>query len=127
AAAAALRRLLGVSGSAPEALAALRTLAGEWPGIAAAVARLDRRLSLIAKAGVPLDGIDFDASHGRGTMEYYDGMTFSFLAPDREGWPAVASGGRYDLLTAELGRGAAIPAVGGVIRPGLVAELEAGC
>ena len=39
-------------------------------------------------------------------------------------WPPVASGGRYDALTAVLGQGAAIPAVGGIIRPGLVAELE---
>ncbi|MRX49108.1 ATP phosphoribosyltransferase regulatory subunit [Paracoccus sp. S-4012] len=125
-AAEALRRLLAVAGPAPAALTDLRRLAGDWPGIAEAVERLARRLSLIAGAGVPLDVIGFDASHGRGTMEYYDGMTFSFLAPGRADWPPVASGGRYDLLTAELGRGAAIPAVGGIIRPGLVAELEAG-
>jgi hypothetical protein len=31
---------------------------------------------------------------------------------------AVASGGRYDALTAVLGRGRSIPAVGGMIRPG---------
>jgi ATP phosphoribosyltransferase regulatory subunit len=38
--------------------------------------------------------------------------------------PPVASGGRYDALTAVLGAGAFIPAVGGVIRPGLVARLK---
>ena len=58
-------------------------------------------------------------------MEYYDGMTFSFSAPDRPDWPPVASGGRYDALAAVLGQaqGRAIPAVGGIIRPGLVLEL----
>jgi len=35
----------------------------------------------------------------------------------------VASGGRYDALTARLG-GQAIPAVGAVLRPGLMTELE---
>ena len=51
-------------------------------------------------------------------MEYYDGMTFSFAAPGRLDWPPVASGGRYDALTAVLGQGSgngsgsgAIPAV----------------
>ena len=59
-------------------------------------------------------------------MEYYDGFTFSFVAESRPDWPPVATGGRYDALTAVLGRGGrAIPAVGGIIRPGLVAELEA--
>ena len=42
----------------------------------------------------------------------------------REDLPPVASGGRYDALTAVLGQGASIPAVGGVIRPGLVARLR---
>lgn len=126
-AAAALHQLLAIAAPAPEALARLGALAADWPGIAPAVERLSRRLGRIRAAGIELDGIGFDASHGRGTMEYYDGMTFSFLAPGRPDWPLVASGGRYDLLTAELGRGAAIPAVGGIIRPGLVAELEASC
>ena len=57
-------------------------------------------------------------------MEYYDGFTFSFTAPGRADWPPVSSGGRYDALTAVLGQGAAIPAVGGIIRPGLLAELD---
>jgi ATP phosphoribosyltransferase regulatory subunit len=64
----------------------------------------------------------FEASHGRTSLEYYDGFVFSFHGP--EGLPPVASGGRYDALTAVLGQGASIPAVGGVIRPGLVARLR---
>ena len=77
--------------------------------------------------------VRFDASHGRRTMEYYDGMTFSFTSAANPDWPPVASGGRYDALTAVLGQGAGggqapgqgrgIPAVGGIIRPGLVAAL----
>ena len=57
-------------------------------------------------------------------MEYYDGFTFSFMAGDGA-WPPIASGGRNDALTSVLGKGRRIPAVGGIIRPGLLAELEA--
>lgn len=46
-------------------------------------------------------------------MEYYDGFVFSFSDRDT----IIASGGRYDALTAVLGSGKEIPAVGGVIRP----------
>jgi len=38
--------------------------------------------------------------------------------------PPVATGGRYDALTRVLGQGREIPAVGGVIRPGLLLDLE---
>ena len=37
-----------------------------------------------------------------------------------------AAGGRYDALTRHLGRGREIPAVGGVVRPGLVIALGGG-
>ena len=119
-----LERLLAVRGPAPRAVDALRELAGELPQIAGAVAGLAARLDGIAACGIDISGIRFDASHGRHSMEYYDGMTFSFHAPDRDDWPPVASGGRYDALTQVLGQGRAIPAVGGIIRPGLLAELE---
>ena len=57
-------------------------------------------------------------------MEYYDGFVFSFHAAD-PALPPVASGGRYDALAAHLGQGGgqSIPAVGGIFRPGLVADL----
>lgn len=119
-----LHRLFAIAGPAPAALDELRVLADHMPAIAEAVARLAGRLEAIAARGIDPETIRFDASHGRRTMEYYDGMTFSFTAPGRPGWPAVASGGRYDALTAVLGQGqgqsGAIPAVGGIIRPGLV-------
>lgn len=122
--AALLRRLFATRGPAPRALADLRALSADLPAIAPSVARLGARLDAIAAAGIPLELLHFDASLGRHSMEYYDGMTFSFTAPDRPDWPPVAQGGRYDALTAVLGEGRAIPAVGGIIRPGLVAELE---
>ncbi len=120
-----LERLFAVQAPAPEALRQLRAIAAEIPDIAGAVDRLERNLALLSDRGVDVGGIHFDASHGRHTMEYYDGMTFSFSAPDRPDWPPVASGGRYDALAAVLGQaqGRAIPAVGGIIRPGLVLEL----
>lgn len=120
-----LQHLLSITGSAPQALGELQALAKEMPQIGAAVARLGKRLALIAERGIDIAAIRFDASHGRHSMEYYDGMTFSFFT-HRADWPPVASGGRYDALTQVLGQGKAIPAVGGIIRPGLVAELEAG-
>ena len=119
-----LHRLFSVAGPAPTALDELRILADHIPAIAEAVERLSARLDAIATRGIDPGSIRFDASHGRRTMEYYDGMTFSFTAEGRPDWPPVATGGRYDALTKVLGLGEAIPAVGGIIRPGLVAELE---
>lgn len=118
-----LDALFAVNAPAPQALAQLRALASDMPAIAGAVDRLARRLAALAARGVDLDCVRFEASHGRATMEYYDGFVFSFTAAG-PGLPPVASGGRYDALTAVLGQGRSIPAVGGVIRPGLVADLE---
>ncbi|WP_241963344.1 ATP phosphoribosyltransferase regulatory subunit [Paracoccus suum] len=120
-----LHALLAVACPADRAVAELQALG--QPALAPAIDRLAERLAHLARAGIAPGSLRFDASHGRGTMEYYDGMTFTFIAPARPDWPPVASGGRYDRLTAELGRGAAIPAVGGIIRPGLVAEMEGAC
>lgn len=121
-----LEAVLAISAPADAALDQLRGLARSQPRLAPAVARLAARLDSFAARGVDPASLRFDASHGRGTMEYYDGLTFTFSDPRDPDGPPVASGGRYDRLTAELGRGRAIPAVGGIIRPGLVAELEAG-
>ncbi|WP_371822363.1 ATP phosphoribosyltransferase regulatory subunit [Paracoccus sp. C2R09] len=118
-----LDRLFALQAPANEVAPMLYELAQDMPAIAPAVDRITARLRAIADRGIDLSGITFDASHGRTTLEYYDGFTFSFTA-DRAGWPPVASGGRYDALTRVLGKGREIPAVGGIIRPGLVAELE---
>ncbi len=67
--------------------------------------------------------LDFEASYGRTSMEYYDGFVFGFAAETRPDLPPVATGGRYDALTRLLGQGRSIPAVGGVIRPDLILQL----
>lgn len=118
-----LEDLLNLQGKSPEALAHLRDLARQMPVLSPAVDRMEARLDALAGRGIDVAALDFEASHGRTTMEYYDGFVFSFHA-GAAGLPPVASGGRYDALTTVLGQGRSIPAVGGVIRPGLVADLE---
>jgi ATP phosphoribosyltransferase regulatory subunit len=109
--------VLALSRSAPVALELLRDIAAELPAIAPAVGRLERRLAALDGHGLAVDGLLFEASHGRTEMEYYDGFVFTFGG---SGLQPLATGGRYDALTRRLGR--AIPAVGGVIRPDLVLE-----
>ena len=116
--------LLAIAAPAPEAAGHIGALAHDWPALAPAAGRFVRRLDAFAAAGLDPAGLTFEASFGRTTMEYYDGFVFGFFAPERADLPPVASGGRYDALTRALGQGREIPAVGGVIRPGLVAALR---
>lgn len=118
-----LDRLLALKAPAGEALTELRALAQLMPAISPAVDRFAVRLAALAARGVDVAHLPFEASHGQSTLEYYDGFVFSFHAAD-PALPPVASGGRYDALTAVLGQGQSIPAVGGVIRPALVAMLK---
>jgi ATP phosphoribosyltransferase regulatory subunit len=118
----ALDDLLQLEAPAPAALSHLQDVARDMPAIVPAVAGLARRLDALDARGVDVGALAFEASHGRTALEYYDGFVFSFLAAD-PALPPVASGGRYDALTRVLGRGREIPAVGGIIRPGLVADL----
>lgn len=111
---AALERLLALSGPARDVLAELR--AEGWDALTPALERLDARLQALDAAGIDTQTLPFEASFGRTTMEYYDGFVFGFVSP-RADMPPVATGGRYDALTAVLGQGRRIPAVGGVIRP----------
>ncbi len=120
--AALLYDLLTLVAPASAALTHLRGITPMLPAIAPAVDRFAARLAALSGRGVDVDQLAFEASHGRTSLEYYDGFVFSFHGPG--GLPPVASGGRYDALTAVLGAGASIPAVGGVIRPGLVAQLR---
>ncbi len=93
------------------------------PAIGPATDRMAARFDALMASGVDVETLDFEASHGRTTLEYYDGFVFSFHAADPD-LPPVASGGRYDALTTVLGAGRSIPAVGGVIRPGILADLK---
>lgn len=120
--AALLYDLLTLQAPAAAALTHLRGIQPLLPAIAPAVDRFAARLDALSARGIDVATLPFEASHGRTTLEYYDGFVFSFQGlPDL---PPVASGGRYDALTAVLGAGASIPAVGGVVRPALVAALR---
>lgn len=105
------------------ALERLRDIAVDMPALETALQGLERRLEAMSESGVDLARVEFDTSHGRTTMEYYDGFVFGFYAPGYPHLPPVALGGRYDALTRVLGQGREIPAVGGMIRPGLLLEL----
>lgn len=122
--AALLYDLLGLEAPASAALDHLRGITPLLPAIQPAVDTFARRLAALADHGIDPARLPFEASLGRTSMEYYDGFTFSFLASGLPGQPAVASGGRYDALTRQLGRGRSIPAVGGVIRPALAHSLK---
>ena len=74
---------------------------------------------------IDVDALPFETSYGRTSMEYYDGFVFGFSSNAGLNIPPVATGGRYDALTVVLGNGTGVPAVGGVIRPDLVAFVEA--
>ena len=126
--AAVLYDLLGLAAPADHALHHLRGIQPLMPAIAPAVDRFEARLRALQSRGIDTAILPFAASHGRTTLEYYDGFVFTF---HRDGSgavdaaePPIASGGRYDALTAILGAGRSIPAVGGIIRPALVAELK---
>lgn len=121
--AALLYDLLALQAPAQSALVHLRGITPMMPAIAPAVDRFDARLGALASRGIDTATLPFEASLGRTTLEYYDGFVFSFHAADAS-LPPVASGGRYDALTAVLGQGRSIPAVGGVIRPSLVAHMR---
>ncbi len=120
-----LDQLLALAAPAEKALRDLRDLARTMPAISGAVDRLELRLDAMSARGIDVASLPFEASHGQSTLEYYDGFVFSFQSADTT-LPPVASGGRYDALTAVLGQGRSIPAVGGVIRPGMVAALKGG-
>jgi len=116
--------LLSLRETCVNALEHLRDLAVDLPAIQGAVDRMEARLDALAGQGVDVDLLDFEASYGRTTMEYYDGFVFGFYAEGRPDLPPVATGGRYDALTRILGRGREVPAVGGVVRPELVLSLS---
>jgi len=118
-----LNALLNLRETCPNALSALCDFAVDFPLLAPAVQQFDARLDALSTAGVGVDDLPFEASFGRTSMEYYDGFVFGFRSTSRLDLPPIATGGRYDALTERLGNGRTIPAVGGVIRPGLLLEV----
>ncbi|EEB83812.1 ATP phosphoribosyltransferase regulatory subunit [Roseobacter sp. GAI101] len=121
-----IQGVLDIRETMPHAISQLRDLAVDLPAISVAVERVAARATALEARGVETETLMFEASFGRVSMEYYDGFVFGFRADRRPDLPAIASGGRYDALTRRLGQGGEIPAVGGVMRPGLMLELEAG-
>ncbi|MCH2093952.1 MAG: ATP phosphoribosyltransferase regulatory subunit [Rhodobacteraceae bacterium] len=119
-----LDAVMAVRETCPFALENLRDLAVDLPAMRPAVDRFADRCAALQKRGVDVAALEFETTYGRTSMEYYDGFVFGFYAGHRPDLPPIASGGRYDALTRVLGRGTEIPAVGGVIRPHLVVELE---
>ncbi|KJZ18818.1 ATP phosphoribosyltransferase regulatory subunit [Loktanella sp. S4079] len=111
--------ILDLRETTPNVLSHLRDIAVDMPAISEAVARMEARVSALDARGVDVDNLEFEGSYGRTSLEYYDGFVFGFYAANRPDLPPVATGGRYDALTARLGEGRAVPAVGGVIRPDL--------
>lgn len=119
-----LESLLIVRETMPFALEQLRDVAVDLPQITPALDRLETRIASLQARGVDVEKLDFEAAYGRTSMEYYDGFVFGFYAEGRPDLPPIATGGRYDALTRQLGNGAEIPAVGGVLRPDLMLEIE---
>ena len=119
-----LAGILALAAPAAQALDQLRNMAQGFAALRPAIERLAARLDALRSHGIDTNALAFEASLGRASMEYYDGFVFAFMGAD--GHPPYASGGRYDALTAVLGAGRSIPAVGGVIRPHLTALLRGG-
>ena len=109
-----IQTLLQLRGSVAACAAGLEAVARAVPGLKNVAENFAARAETMTARGIDIDDLRFDGSFGRRSMEYYDGFTFEFRKPDGQ---VVAQGGRYDALTRVLGRGASIPAVGGVIRP----------
>ena len=104
----------------------MREIAVDMPQIEGALDLFAARLDALDTAGVSPDALPFEASYGRSAMEYYDGFVFGFYVEGHTDLPPVATGGRYDALTRVLGQGREIPAVGAVIRPGVVVDARGG-
>lgn len=116
--------LLAVRETAPNALQQLEDIAVDLPSIKGAVNLMAARFEAMSVRGVDVESLGFEASYGRTSLEYYDGFVFGFYADTRPDLPPISTGGRYDALTRVLGGSGAMPAVGGVIRPGLMAEVS---
>ncbi len=80
--AAALDDLLTLSGPAVGALDRLRDMEVDLPQIGEAVDRFAARLRALRERGIDIDHLPFEVTHGRATLEYYDGFVFSFHAAD---------------------------------------------
>lgn len=74
-----------------------------------ALADFSARADAMARHGLPLDSIRYDAAFGR-PLDYYTGLVFEIAIGPGE--RALAGGGRYDRLLTLLGAREPIPGVG---------------
>jgi ATP phosphoribosyltransferase regulatory subunit len=105
-------RVKGPARTAGETIAKL--LSGSKGGTGAALDAYDRRLALLANAGIGLDRVTFSAEFGR-SLEYYTGLVFEVRVPQLDAASPIAGGGRYDGLMRGAGSPVDVPAVGGAI------------
>ena len=112
-----LLEIAGLTETAPNVLSRLRDLTVDLPALVSAADLFAARLDALDAKGIAVDGLKVEGSFSRITIEYYDGFVFAFADPSDPVAPPAATGGRYDALTRVLGKGADVPAVGGVIRP----------
>ncbi len=85
---------------------------------------LSSRIESMAKRGIDVTKLNFVTTLSGATPEYYDGFIFTSRIRGAPNLPPVAQGGRYNALTSILGKGAAIPAVGGIIRPEILSSFR---
>ncbi|MEO9339532.1 ATP phosphoribosyltransferase regulatory subunit [Mesorhizobium sp. SB112] len=77
--------------------------------LGAALENFAARAAAIARHGLPVDTVRYDAGFGR-PLDYYTGLVFEIAEPDGE--RPLAGGGRYDRLLTLLGAKDPIPGVG---------------
>jgi ATP phosphoribosyltransferase regulatory subunit len=104
---------LAISGPPAKALEDVAKL-GKEAGLdlAAPLAAFARRLARLEESGVDLARATFTTEFGR-NLEYYSGLVFQIESPGFD--DAIAGGGRYDGLLADLGAPRDVPAIGSAI------------
>lgn len=112
-AAAAIRDFLSISGS-PQTVA--KELERRFGRIGLNLDLFNRRLELIAKAGIGPEKIHFACGFAR-RIDYYTGLVFEMNAAGGDPTSPVLAGGRYDGLLKRLGADRNIPAIGFALWP----------
>lgn len=84
---------------------------GNLPNFGQAIRNFETRIAALETQGLNPKRFQFSADFGR-ELEYYTGFVFQIEMPVGNEIVAVAGGGRYDNLLADLGARKSIPAVG---------------
>jgi ATP phosphoribosyltransferase regulatory subunit len=113
--AAAIESYVAIRCSARDAASEIGALMhGHGIDLGPALDAFQRRLDLLAEAGIATANTRFSAEFGR-NLEYYTGFVFEILAPSLGPASPLAGGGRYDALLSDVGAPAPVPAVGSCI------------